>query len=115
MHDDIVDAHAAGGGASGEGVLFRGIFAEVVGRQRAGLAVDVVDGVFKVLVSANRQQWAENFVLQNFQVFRRLGNQRRGNLQGALLGAEILVRRVQWNNLLAALIGLFQVAVWSDG
>ena len=108
MEDHIVDADAAGGGAMQEGFLFALVDAEVIGRQRTRVSVDVIDGVIEILVGADRQQRPEDFFFHTERVILRRHDERRWNLAGT--GAEILISGIQRNDAAAALFGIFKVA-----
>ncbi len=91
-----------------EGLLLALVRAEVVGSQRAGLGIDVVDSLIKVVVGTDRQQRPKDFLFHAERVTLRRYDQRGWDLARAI--AEVLICGVQRDDATAPLLGILKVA-----
>ena len=66
LHNDIIDADSSGGGATDQGSFFLLVITEVIRSEWARLAIDVADSFFEIVIGANREQRAEQFLLHHF-------------------------------------------------
>ena len=111
VHDHVVDADAARGGAPEYRVFFAPVATEVIRGERPGPRVDVGDGLGKVPIAANRQQGAENFLVENLAVLGGVDDQRRRNFVRAALLRKILAARIDRQRLAAFRFKIGQIAV----
>ena len=111
VHDDVVDADATRGGALEYGIFFALIATEVIRGEGPGPRVDVGDGLGKVPIGANRQQRAEDFLVEDLAVLGGIDDQRRRNFVRALLLREILAARIDRQRPAAFRLEIGQIAV----
>ena len=111
VHDHIVDTNAAGGGACQHRLLFLLVTTKIVGCQRTRMSINVVNGVAKVLVGADRQQGAKQFFFHHLQVIRRIDDQRWRNFTALRLCGEIFTGRINGNRPDTALLSFLQISI----
>ena len=93
VQQGLVDRGAAGNGAAQHFVTPLGIGAEIVERERARAAIDVIQRVVEMAIGLDRQHRTEDLVAHHRQIVAGIDDQRRRQL--ALAGVEHLLRRVE--------------------
>ena len=94
MRHHIVDDRRAGSRAFEKRLLLCRVIAEVIGRERARMRVDVIKRLLRVMVGQHRQDRAEDFFLHHLHVFLRIEHQGRGELARACVSMRF-TRRLQ--------------------